>query len=254
MIPFKDNIPTRTTPVVTIIFIVLNCVVHLYQQLLPLEDNVALVHLLGVVPARVTDIPSWFFPGLQNPALSMVGSMFMHGGWLHLGGNMLYLWIFGNNVEDAMGHVRFVAFYLLCGIAAAVAQVAGAPGSTIPMVGASGAVSGILGAYLILHPFARVHTLIIIIFFIRVIELPAMIVLGFWFMLQIINSLAAPAGAAGVAWNAHIGGFIVGLALIRFFSEPRYGPQGNLELKRKTAGRLDPISPRPLSLLTDMYF
>ncbi len=226
MIPFKDNIPTRTTPVVTIVIIVLNCVAHVYQQFLPLDSNVALVQLLGVVPARVTDIPSWFFPGLQNPAVSLVGSMFMHGGWLHLGGNMLYLWIFGNNVEDAMGHFRFIAFYLLCGIAAAAAQVAAEPGSLIPMIGASGAVSGILGAYLILHPLARVHTLIVIIFFIRVVELPAMIVLGFWFMLQIMNSLSAPAGAAGVAWNAHIGGFIVGLALIRFFQSRRATRRG----------------------------
>ncbi len=223
MIPFKDNVPTRTTPVMTIIIIALNCLVHIYQQLLPPEGSVAMVQLLGVVPARVTDLPSWFFPGVQNPAVSLISSMFIHGGWLHLGGNMLYLWIFGNNVEDAMGHLRFVVFYLLCGIAAAAAQVIGAPGSTIPMVGASGAVSGILGAYLILHPFARVSTLIIIIFFIRVIELPAMVVLGFWFMLQVLNGISAPAGAAGVAWNAHIGGFIVGLALIRFFQSRRGG-------------------------------
>ncbi len=226
MIPFKDNIPTRTTPVVTIVIIVLNCVAHIYQQLLPMGDNVALVQLLGVVPARVTYLPAWFFPGIQNPAVSLVSSMFMHGGWLHLGGNMLYLWIFGNNVEDAMGHLRFIAFYLICGVAAAAAQIIAEPGSLIPMVGASGAVSGILGAYLILHPFARVKTLIIIIFFIRVIELPAIIVLGVWFMLQIFNSMSAPSGAAGVAWNAHIGGFIVGLALIRFFQSrkaPRRG-------------------------------
>jgi rhomboid family protein len=226
MIPFKDNIPTRTMPVVTIVIIVLNCAAHVYQQFLPLDGNVALVQLLGVVPARVTDLPSWFFPGLHNPAVSLLGSMFMHGGWLHLGGNMLYLWIFGNNVEDAMGSLRFIAFYLLCGIAATAAQVIAEPGSLIPMIGASGAVSGILGAYLILHPFARVKTLFIIIFFIRVIELPAIIVLGVWFLLQIMNSLSAPAGAAGVAWNAQIGGFIVGLALIRFFQSRRATSRG----------------------------
>ena len=152
MIPFKDNIPTRTNPVVTIAFIVINCVVHIYQQTLPLDTATGMVYLLGVVPARVTDLASWMFPGMQNPAVSLVSSMFMHGGWLHLGGNMLYLWIFGNNVEDAMGHFRFIVFYLLCGVAAAAAQVLSAPTSTVPMVGASGAVSGILGAYLILHP------------------------------------------------------------------------------------------------------
>jgi membrane associated rhomboid family serine protease len=180
---------------------------------------VGLVHLLGVVPARFTDLTSWTFPGVHNPAVSLVSSMFMHGGWLHLGGNMLYLWIFGNNVEDAMGHFRFVAFYLLCGAAAAAAQALSAPASTVPMIGASGAVSGILGAYLILHPFARVHTLIIIIFFVRIIELPALVVLGVWFMLQIMNS--AGAAEAGVAWYAHIGGFVAGLLLIRFFQQRR---------------------------------
>ena len=134
---------------------------------------------------------------------------------------MLYLWIFGNNVEDSMGHVKFVIFYLLCGTAAAAAQVFNVPGSTIPMVGASGAVSGVLGAYLILHPFARVQTLIFIFFFIRVIELPAIFVLLVWFLIQVTNGLTAPPDAVGVAWYAHIGGFVVGLLLIRFFQTRR---------------------------------
>lgn len=226
MIPFKDNVPTRTKPVVTIAIIAINCAVYLYQSLLPPKVGTGLVYMLGLIPARVTDFSSWFYPGLHNPLLSVLGSMFMHGGWLHLGGNMLYLWIFGNNVEDAMGHGRFIIFYLLCGAASAAAQVMSAPSSTVPMIGASGAVSGILGAYLILHPFARVHTLIIIIFFIRIIELPALIVLGFWFMLQILSSLGSSGAGAGIAWHAHIGGFVVGLLLIRFFQRRRIPRRG----------------------------
>ncbi|HLA39611.1 MAG TPA: rhomboid family intramembrane serine protease [Candidatus Glassbacteria bacterium] len=221
MIPFKDNVPTRRPPVMTVLLIAVNCLVFIYQQTLPHDLQVDLVYLLGAVPARLADFQSWFFPGVHNPAVSLVSSMFMHGGWLHLGGNMLYLWIFGNNVEDSMGRLRFLVFYLFCGCVAAAAQVASAPESTVPMVGASGAVSGVLGAYLILHPFARVHTLIFIFFFIRVVELPAILVLGVWFMLQIFNSLAAPQGASGVAWLAHVGGFVSGLLLIRFFQNRR---------------------------------
>jgi len=221
MIPFKDNVPTRRPAVVTILLIAVNGLVFIYQQTLPHQTQVDLVYHYGTIPARIADLRSWLFPGVQNPAVSLVSSMFMHGGWLHLGGNMLYLWIFGNNVEDSMGRVRFLVFYLICGLTAAAAQVASAPDSTVPMVGASGAVSGVLGAYLILHPFARVLTLVFIIFFIRVIELPAIFVLGFWFMLQVLSSLAAPAGEGGVAWFAHMGGFFAGLVLIRFFQNRR---------------------------------
>lgn len=226
MIPFKDNVPTRTRPVVTVGLILVNCAVFLFQQSLPRDLYVETVYLFGAIPARALQFDSWFSASIHNPGLSLVTSMFMHGGWLHLAGNMLYLWIFGNNVEDSMGHFRFVVFYLLCGLAAAAAQALSAPESTVPMIGASGAVSGVLGAYLILHPFAKVQTLVILIIFIQIIELPAILVLSVWFMLQIMNSLAAPAGAAGVAWHAHIGGFVVGFLLIRFFQ--------NRRLRRKT--------------------
>ena len=226
MIPFKDNVPTRIKPVVTLGLILVNCAVFLFQQSLPRDLYVETFYLFGAIPARVLHLDSWSSTSIYNPGLSLVTSMFMHGGWLHLAGNMLYLWIFGNNVEDSMGHLRFIIFYLLCGLVAASAQVFSDPESTVPMIGASGAVSGVLGAYLILHPFARVHTLIILIIFIQIIELPAILVLSVWFMLQIMNSLAAPAGAAGVAWYAHIGGFLVGLLLIRFFQ--------NRKLRRST--------------------
>ena len=229
MIPFKDNVPTRIKPVVTLGLILVNCAVFLFQQSLPDGLYVETVYLFGVIPARVLHLDSWFSASIYNPALSVATSMFMHGGWLHLAGNMLYLWIFGNNVEDSMGHFRFIIFYLLCGFAAASAQVLSAPESTVPMIGASGAVSGVLGAYLILHPFARVHTLVILIIFIQIVELPAILVLSVWFLMQIMSSLAAPAGAAGVAWYAHIGGFLVGLLLIRFFQ--------NRKLRRSTIYR-----------------
>jgi membrane associated rhomboid family serine protease len=155
--------------------------------------------------------------------------MFLHGGWMHLTGNMLYLWIFGNNIEDAMGHGRFIAFYLLCGLAAALAQALMEPASEIPMIGASGAISGVLGAYLLLYPHARVQVLLPVGLVMHMVSLPAVLVLGFWFVLQVLNSMVATAGEGGTAWFAHLGGFIAGMAFIplfkyrrvRFFNPPR---------------------------------
>ena len=144
--------------------------------------------------------------------------MFLHGGWLHLGGNMLYLWIFGDNVEDKLGHIRYLAFYIVCGLAASILHVFVDSTSIVPTVGASGAIAGVLGAYLLLFPRARVVTLIPIFVFIQVAELPALLVLGFWFVMQFFNGLMSlgyqTAGMGGVAWWAHIGGFVAGLALV----------------------------------------
>jgi membrane associated rhomboid family serine protease len=162
------------------------------------------------LPSELSVVPGW---------VSVVTSMFMHGGWLHLGGNLLYLWIFGNNVEDSMGHGRFIVFYLLCGIAAALAQSLPAPFSEIPMVGASGAIAGVLGAYLILHPRANVRVFLWIIIFVRLINVPAFIVLGGWFLMQFISGASAPVDEGGVAFLAHIGGFVAGAALIPLFRE-----------------------------------
>ena len=223
MIPFKDDVPTRSRPVVTVTLMVINCLVFLFQFSLPAESNYALLQIFGVVPARMTNISFYFIPEINNPLVSVFTSMFLHGGWLHLLGNMLYLWIFGNNVEDSMGRLRFIVFYLVCGLAAAALQIARDPVSDLPMIGASGAIAGVLGAYLILHPFARVHTLIIIFIFIRVITLPAIVVLAFWFLIQLISSLSPAASQGGVAWNAHIGGFLTGLVLIRFFQRGHHG-------------------------------
>jgi membrane associated rhomboid family serine protease len=151
---------------------------------------------------------------------TLITSMFMHGGWLHLLGNMWFLWIFGNNIEDSMGHARFAVFYILAGVAAAVAQIVVDPSSTIPMVGASGAISGVLGAYIVLYPHARVHTLVPLGFFITTIDLPAYVMLGYWVLLQILGGLPSLAGVqqgGGVAFMAHLGGFVAGMALVKLF-------------------------------------
>lgn len=196
--------------------------VFIFEATLPKEMHFAVSQHLGMIPQRVTSLQGYLAADLSNPAITIFSSMFLHGDIFHLLGNMLYLWIFGDNVEDAMGHLRFVFFYLLCGIAAGAAQVAAAPDSVVPMIGASGAIAGVLGAYLILHPFARIHTVIIIIIFIRIIYLPAIFLLSVWFFFQIFSSLTVSATeGGGVAWYAHIGGFIAGFLLIRIFQNKR---------------------------------
>jgi membrane associated rhomboid family serine protease len=164
-------------------------------------------------------------PGYPHPVVTIFTSMFLHGGLLHVGGNMLYLWIFGNNVEDTLGHARFLVFYLLAGVAAALAQIVVNPSSGIPMIGASGAVSGVLGAYLLLFPYARVLTLVMFGFFIRFVHVPALVVLGFWIVVQFVNglvsvSLAGQREVGGVAFFAHVGGFFAGMGLL-FLLRPR---------------------------------
>jgi membrane associated rhomboid family serine protease len=160
--------------------------------------------------------------------------MFLHGGWLHLIGNMWFLWIFGNNVEDSMGHIRFLLFYLICGAVAALAHVLSAPGSGIPTVGASGAISGVMGAYLLLYPRVRIYTLFIIIFFIRVIPVPAFVILLYWFAIQVLSGMSSMAGA-GVAFWAHIGGFVAGVVLVKLFENRQL-----VEARRKHV-RLSPF-------------
>jgi membrane associated rhomboid family serine protease len=231
LIPLKDDNPTSITPVLTWLIIALNVAVFLYQFSLPPRAGQAFVFQFGAVPAVVLGsvvLP----PGLAViPAgLSLFTSMFLHGGWLHLAGNMLYLWIFGNNIEEAMGRVRFVVFYLLCGLGAAAAHILSSAGSTIPIVGASGAISGVLGAYLLLYPRARVLVLIPLGFFTRLMYIPAGIVLGFWFLLQVFQGSMTSGEGGGVAWWAHIGGFVFGMMLVglfkrrhvRFFSPPQH--------------------------------
>ena len=173
---------------------------------------------MGAIPAVLIGGMSLPAELQQLPTLATIfTSMFLHGGWMHLLGNMLYLWIFGNNIEDAMGHTRFIVFYLLCGVIAVFTHALPNADSAIPMIGASGAISGVLGAYLLLYPHARVLVLIWLGFFITTVRLPAVIVLGLWFGFQLLSSAIADPRTGGVAWGAHIGGFVAGLALIGIF-------------------------------------
>lgn len=215
MIPLKDSNPTERFPIITVVFIALNILVFLYQASLGDDAVASFIGAFSLVPARLLHAGT-ALPGPVPVGITIFTSQFLHGGLLHLTGNMLYLWIFGNNVEDAMGRSRFIVFYLLCGAMASMAHALMNAQSNIPMIGASGAISGILGAYVLLHPRARVLTLFTLGFFIRMIEVPAMMVLGFWFVFQFLNAVVAK-GAAGVAWYAHIGGFLAGLALIVLF-------------------------------------
>ena len=216
MIPLHDDNPTQTAPVLTVTLIVICIAVYLWQWSLgPVQAQA--VYALGVIPAIIFDharLPSeleWV-----APVLTPVTSMFLHGGFMHLAVNMLYLWIFGNNIEDAMGRGRFLVFYLLCGIAAVLAQALPDTHSSVPMIGASGAISGVLGAYLLLYPRARVLVVVPLGFFLHTMRLSAGIVLVIWFAMQIFSSLAAGSGP-GVAWFAHIGGFVAGLVLVPLF-------------------------------------
>jgi len=219
MIPLKDDNPTTRKPIITVAFIIINCVVFIYEFSLGGSGFSEFTYKYGLIPAELMQGRDLMAPQLSylstSPYLNIFTSMFMHGGILHLGGNMLYLWIFGNNIEDVLGHVKFVLFYLLSGIAAVLAFSLINPNSNVPMVGASGAVSGILGAYVIRFPQARVLTLIWFFYFIKIVRLPALYLLGFWFLLQIINGSKAISisSSGGVAWFAHIGGFAFGAVI-----------------------------------------
>ena len=213
MIPLRDVIPSRTTPYVTIGLIVVNALVFLYEMTLGDPNLEEFILYFGLVPAAF----SW---------VAVLTSMFLHGGVLHFGGNMLFLWIFGDNVEDRMGHGRFVAFYLLCGAAAALAQTAMSPDSVVPMVGASGAVAGVMGAYFVLYPHSRIVTLVPLFVFFHVMEVPAIVFLGLWFVLQFVSgvgSIAAATGgepAGGIAFWAHVAGFVAGVSGVLVFRRP----------------------------------
>ena len=223
MFPLHDDNPTQRTPYVTVALIVACALVFLWQISLDHYGQQHAVFALGAIPAVLFDTARLPAELVLVPAWATAfTSMFMHGGWMHLIGNMLYLWIFGNNVEDAMGPVRFTFFYLICGLLALVAHAAPNAASQIPLVGASGAVSGVLGAYLLLYPHARVLVAIPFGIFIHTMRVRAVWVLGGWFVLQLINSaMAGATGGGGVAWGAHVGGFLAGAVLIPFFKERR---------------------------------
>ena len=216
MIPLRDVVPSRTTPYITITIIALNALAWLFELSLPHEVLGNFLAIYGVVPAYFA-------------APTLITSMFLHGSWSHVLGNMWYLWIFGDNVEDRVGHGRFIIFYLLCGIAAALGQILVDPHSTLPTIGASGAIAGVMGAYFVLYPHSRVLTLIPWIF-LQIVELPAIVLLGFWFVMQLFSAgaIAVTAGSngggAGVAFAAHVAGFIVGMGAVFVFRKRELDP------------------------------
>ncbi len=215
-LPLRDENPTQRFPVITVLIIGLNIAIFLYQAL-SVRGLEYYVQTMGIIPYEITHFKALTHIARIFPPLTLFTSMFLHGGLFHLLGNMLFLWIFGNNVEEYLGSFRFVFFYLFCGLAASFTQIAFNPNSRVPMIGASGAVAGVLGAYFILYPGARVLTLVFLFFFIRVVSIPAAFVLGFWFILQLLNVGLG----GGVAWFAHIGGFISGILLIKGLSRRR---------------------------------
>ena len=217
MIPLRDLNPRRRFPVATVVLILLNVLVFLYELILPPDGLDAMVHTWGLVPSRLMALELGGF-------VRLFSSMFVHSGFMHLGGNMLYLWIFGDNIEGALGSVRFVFFYLLCGLGAAMAQVLVGPFSDLPMVGASGAISGVLGAYLLLFPRVSVESLLLVGYFVRRIRVPAVVVLGLWIVTQLFSGVMSLGMEAtgGVAFFAHIGGFASGLVLVNVFKRERW--------------------------------
>jgi membrane associated rhomboid family serine protease len=223
-IPLKDDNPTRRFPVVTTLLIAVNIFVFLYQLFSP-QGLQYHVFSMGAIPWELTHfqtLPPGFNPWIVqverlSPPMTLFISMFMHGGFIHLLFNMLYLWIFGNNIEDFLGHFRFFFFYLICGLGASLIHALFNANSDVPMIGASGAIAGVLGAYLILYPNARIKTLVFLIIFIQIVYIPAAFVLGLWFILQVMNVFSG----GGVAWFAHIGGFLVGLGLIKMITRKR---------------------------------
>ena len=215
MIPLRDRNPSGSFPFVTLALILANVFVFIYEVQLG-TDLTSFLKRYALIPAEVTAGFRYGTVSLSDTVAPFFTSMFLHGGWLHLILNMWFLWIFGDNVEDALGPIRYILFYALCGLAAALAHFVVQPGSTLPVLGASGAIAGVLGAYAVLFPGARVVTLVPVFFFLQIIELPAVILLGYWFILQILSGSieALSPMRGGVAWWAHIGGFLAGMVLI----------------------------------------
>jgi membrane associated rhomboid family serine protease len=224
LIPLRDTTPSRRFPIVTISIIVVNLVIFLYELSLgPALDS--FINTYGVIPQNYTHhLPANPFR-LVTHFLPVFSSMFLHGGWLHVIGNMWYLWIFGDNVEDRLGKFRFIVFYLLCGLAASLAHILINSQSTIPTIGASGAIAGVMGAYFILFPKSKVLTLLPIFFFFYFVEIPAFFFLGIWILIQFLYgavSVSQAEQAGGVAWWAHFGGFLAGMVLVFVFRKYKY--------------------------------
>lgn len=236
MFPIRDHNPSGRTPWVTRALVAVNVAVFMgYWLTLPDERAIGWFFVTwGLVPAEVTQGMGW---------QGFLTSMFLHGGWMHLAGNMLFLWIFGDNMEDVLGHVRFLLFYLAGGLLAAAAQVVAEPYSPVPMVGASGAIAAVLGGYLLMFPRARVDVLIIIVVFFRIFPVPAWVVLGLWFIFQVFGGYATPVGEGGVAYWAHAGGFLAGIVL----ALPAWLARGGSGFWTRTQGAPDHPAAPPLA-------
>ena len=223
MIPLRDDNPSRTFAFINILLIITNLIFFLYQHLLSSGGPVSFFHRLGYIPYEFSHFVDIDPPSPIPIPLTILSAMFMHGGWIHLLSNMLFLWIFGDNVEDRFGHIKYLIFYIVCGIGASVTHIIMNLNSQVPSLGASGAIAGIMGAYMLFYPKARINTLIILVIFIQVVRIPAFIMIGYWLFIQVLSSFAESGGATGggVAWSAHIGGFVVGFLLSLFIPKKR---------------------------------
>ncbi|MDJ0782776.1 MAG: rhomboid family intramembrane serine protease [Desulfosarcinaceae bacterium] len=216
MLPLGDKNPTRRLALVNILLIAANVTIYLYQRFYAPAGAADFIQRFGFVPHLLSSLDQTGTAAAAWVPVTLVTGIFLHGGWFHLGSNMLFLWIFGDNVEDRLGHGRYLLFYLLCGILAALAHFCAHPGSTLPTIGASGAIAGVMGAYVFLFPKARIRTLVVVIIFIQIFHLPAWFLIGIWFVTQILSAATelATAQVAGIAWFAHIGGFVAGVLLL----------------------------------------
>ena len=240
MIPLKDDNPTYSTPIITYFIIGICVFVFLLEISSPNYKSGAIFYSWGVIPASLIhnlQLPDEVYR--VPPIITLFTSMFMHGGFMHLIGNMLYMWIFADNIEDGLGKTKFIIFYLLSGIAAALTQVYMNTESTIPMVGASGAIGGVLGAYIVNYPKAKVLVLIPLGFFSQIVRVPAIFVLGIWFLLQFVSSALSGSSGGGVAYGAHIGGFVFGAIAILFFNRRSKRSMTKKKLKSKTKNPWD---------------
>ena len=254
MIPLRDTVRSKNFPAVNTALIVVNVIAFLWQlsQGPRLED---VFFLYGIVPLRYSDPSvSAHFTSFQQ-VLPFLTSMFLHGGIFHILGNVWFLYIFGDNIEDTLGHIRYLAFYLLCGVAAGLVHLLTNWGSKIPTIGASGAIAGVMGGYLLLYPRAKILTLVPIFFFFQFFEIPAFVFLGYWLFIQILSGGLTPSGAGGVAWWAHVGGFVTGAIFVKILGAiPRTGMDKGLRhyTERHKTPRLQRISPAPLSEELDL--
>jgi len=225
VIPLRDSVRPRTTPFINWILIALNIYIFIREIMIPPGELNVVFYNMGLIPSNVTHLVLSGSP-LDVSMITFITAIFLHGGWMHVLSNMLFLWVFGDNVEDRLGHLKYLFFYLAVGVAGSIAHIISSPFSEVPVIGASGAVAGVLGAYFVAFPRARVLTLIPIIIFFTIVEIPAVIFLALWFVLQIFNGTASLGGSAdAVAWWAHVGGFLTGIFLIKTMS-----PRKNLSV------------------------